>query len=153
MVTLEVVLDERENNWTRATPVEARTSEVRTYARKVLSDARWSLATEPLFSSVRLIRMVLGKEEQFRIITSVVGRKPFQVVNTESLVVVVVASSRMVQSAVSSSSLAIREEFECNRVLVGHVGRFSAPQVVEDAFRCRSTAYGRGRKSIWDISV
>ncbi len=35
----------------------------------------------------------LSKEEQFRIITSVVGTKPVQVLNSESLVVAVVASS------------------------------------------------------------
>lgn len=72
---MEVVLDEMENSWTRATPVEARTREVRTYARKVLSEARWSLATEPLFSSVRLIRMVLSKGA-IPNTSSVVGRMP-----------------------------------------------------------------------------
>ncbi|KAK0443664.1 P-loop containing nucleoside triphosphate hydrolase protein [Desarmillaria tabescens] len=62
-VSLEavLVLDEMENSWARATPVEARTREVRTYARKVRSEARWSRATEPLFSSVGLIRMAKSK--------------------------------------------------------------------------------------------
>ena len=38
---------------TRATPIEASASEVRTYARKVRSEARWSRAVEPEFRSVR----------------------------------------------------------------------------------------------------
>ncbi len=38
------------NSWTRATPVEARARDVRTYARNVRSDARWSRAVLPLFS-------------------------------------------------------------------------------------------------------
>lgn len=41
------------NSWTRATPEEAMAILVRTYARKVRSEARWSLATLPEFSSVR----------------------------------------------------------------------------------------------------
>ena len=49
---------ERGEEWRREsnslTPIVAHTNDVRTYARKVRSAAKWSRATLPLFSSTRL---------------------------------------------------------------------------------------------------
>jgi len=41
-------------SWTRATPADDMARLVRTYARNVRSEARWSRATLPEFSSVRV---------------------------------------------------------------------------------------------------
>jgi len=43
---------ETRNSCTSATPADAKERLVRTYARKVRSEARWSRATEPVFCSV-----------------------------------------------------------------------------------------------------
>lgn len=40
----------RRKSWVMAIPMLAKAREVRSQARKVRSSARWSLATEPLFS-------------------------------------------------------------------------------------------------------
>jgi len=47
-----LVLTETRKSCTRATPADANARLVRTYAKKVRSDARWSRATEPVFCRV-----------------------------------------------------------------------------------------------------
>ena len=60
-------IDLKEKNWRlfrsshSPTPVDAIAKLVLTYARKVLSDARWSLATLPAFSSIRLGECIFGR--------------------------------------------------------------------------------------------
>ena len=51
------------NSCTSATPVLAMTRLVRVYARKVRSEARWSRATEPEFSRVRVTSGRVEKAE------------------------------------------------------------------------------------------
>jgi len=52
-VPLLVIWEDMLNSWTRATPVDAMARLVRTYAKNVRSEARWSLATLPWFCSLK----------------------------------------------------------------------------------------------------